>query len=114
MTTMTQLSLFDIDDEPAIARKSDPITSHAAAEDVKPRISQLQSAFLQALDDLGGGPATAREIAERAVAMQLHKEVESVRKRTAELERQHLIVLAGIQRCSVTGKLAEGWRAWKG
>ena len=109
---MTQLSLFD--DEPAIARKSDPVTSQTAAEEVKPRLGQLQSAFLQALDNLGGGPNTAREIAERAVAMGLHREVESVRKRAAELERQHLIVLAGIQRCGITGKLAEGWRAWKG
>jgi hypothetical protein len=111
---MNQLNLFDVDDGPQLARKADPVTSQAAAEEVRPRLSQLQSAFLQALDDLGGGPATAREVAERAVAMQLHREVESVRKRTAELERQHLIVLAGIQRCSVTGKLAEGWRAWRG
>ena len=105
---MNQLTLFG--DEPTLARASDPVTSHAAAEEVKPRISQLQSAFLQALDDLGGGPATAREIAERAVAMQLHKEVESVRKRTAELERQRQIVLSGLKRCSVTGEAARCWR----
>lgn len=112
--TMTQLSLFGDAIFEKLARQDDPLTSKQAAEEVKPRLSQLQSAFLQALDDLGGGPATAREVAERAVAMQLHREVESVRKRAAELERQHLIVLAGIQRCSVTGKMAEGWRAWKG
>jgi hypothetical protein len=109
---MTQLSLFD--DEPQLARAADPVTSQIAAEEVKPKRSQLQSAFLIALDALGGGPATAREIAERAVAMGLHKEVESVRKRSAELEKQHLIVMAGLERCKVTGKLAEAWRAWRG
>ena len=107
---MSQLELFGDAIFEKLAREDDPPTSKAAAEDIRPSIGRLQSAFLQALADLGGGPCTAREVAERAVAMGLHKEAESVRKRTAELERQHLIVLAGLQRCSVTGKLAEGWR----
>ena len=107
---MTQLSLFDDAMPEALHRQSDPVTSQAAAEEVKPRLGQLQSAFLQALDDLGGGPNTAREIAERAVAMGLHREVESVRKRAAELEDMRLIQVVEVRRCMITGKLAETWR----
>jgi len=111
---VNQLKLFGDSIFEKLARQDDPPTSKAAAEDIRPKLSGLREAFVLALADLGGGPATAREVAERAVAMQLHSEVESVRKRAAELERQHLIVLAGIQRCSVTGKMAEAWRVWKG
>lgn len=106
---MTQLSLFDIADEPAIARKSDPITSHAAATEIRPILGKLQAAFLAALRDLGG-TRTAREIAERAREMGLHGEVESVRKRSAELEEMRLIQVVEVRRCSVTGKVAESWR----
>jgi hypothetical protein len=35
---------------------------------------------------------------------------ESVRKRAAEVERVRMIKVVGIQRCGVTGKLAEAWR----
>jgi hypothetical protein len=42
--------------------------------------------------------------------MGLHGEVESVRKRAAELERLKFIELAELRRCPFTGKLAEGWR----
>ena len=56
---MTQLSLFD--DGPQLARQSDPVTSQAAAEEVRPKIGQLQQAFLAALAAIGK-PATAREI----------------------------------------------------
>lgn len=105
---MNQLTLFG--DEPTLARASDPVTSHVAAEEVKPRISQLQSAFLQALDDLGGGPATAREIAERAKEMGLVRETESVRKRSAELERLNLIRVVDVRRCAYTNKLAESFK----
>jgi hypothetical protein len=103
---MTQLSLFD--DEPAIARKSDPITSHAAATEIRPILGKLQAAFLAALRDIGQ-PATAREVGERAKAMGLVVEAESVRKRSAELERMRIVKMVGVQRCTVTGKLAEGW-----
>ena len=104
---MTQLSLFD--DEPAIARKSDPVTSHVAAKEIRPSIGKLQAAFLAALKDIGQ-PATAREIGERAKAMGLHGEPESVRKRAAELEGMRLIQVVEVRRCSVTNKIAETWR----
>jgi hypothetical protein len=104
---MNQLSLFDV--EPALARAGDPMTSRTAAEDVKPKIGQLQAAFLAALTAIGK-PATANEVGAKAVAMGLAVNAESVRKRLSEVERVRMIQLVGIQRCSVTNKLAEAWR----
>ena len=108
---MTQLSLFD--DGPQLSRLSDPVTSQAAAEDIRPKLSGLREAFVLALADLGGGPATAREIGERAKEMGLHAEVEWVRKRAAELDKAGLITFDELRRCGFTGKLAEGWRILK-
>ena len=105
---MTQLSLFD--DGPQLARQSDPVTSQAAAEEVRPKLHGLREVFLIALADLGG-IRTAREVGERAKEMGLHGEVESVRKRAAELERLKFIELAELRRCPFTGKLCEGWKA---
>jgi len=105
---MTQLSLFDIADEPAIARKSDPVTSHAAAAEIRPILGKLQAAFLAALKDMGG-TRTAREIAERARAMGLHGEVESIRKRSGELEEMRFIRVVGVRRCEYTNRVAEVW-----
>jgi len=104
---MNQLSLFD--DGPQLARQSDPVTSQAAAEEVRPKLHGLREVFLIALADLGG-IRTAREIGERAKEMGLHGEVESVRKRAAELERLKFIELAELRRCPFTSKLAEGWK----
>ena len=104
---MNQLSLFD--DGPQLARQSDPVTSQAAAEEVRPKIGQLQAAFLAALTAIGK-PATANEVGAKAVAMGLAVNAESVRKRLSEVERVRMIQLVGIQRCSVTNKLAEAWR----
>jgi hypothetical protein len=104
---MNQLTLFD--DGPQLARQSDPVTSQAAAEEIKPKIGQLQAAFLAALTAIGK-PATANEVGAKAVAMGLAVNAESVRKRLSEVERVRMIQLVGIQRCSVTNKLAEAWR----
>ncbi len=105
---MNQLTLFS-DDGPQLARQSDPVTSQAAAEEIKPKIGQLQAAFLAALTAIGK-PATANEVGAKAVAMGLAVNAESVRKRLSEVERVRMIQLVGIQRCSVTNKLAEAWR----
>ena len=107
---MTQLELFGDAIFEKLARQDDPPTSKQAAEEVKPKLSGLREAFVLALADLGGGPATAREIGERAREMGLHGEVESVRKRAAELDKAGLITFDELRRCSFTGKLAEGWK----
>ena len=107
---MTQLSLFDDSMPEVLVRQSDPVTSQAAAEDIKPKLSGLREAFVLALADLGGGPATAREIGERAKEMGLVRETESVRKRSAELERLNLIRVVDVRRCEYTNKLAETFK----
>ena len=104
---MGQLTLFD--DGPALARAGDPMTSRMAAAEIRPKVNQLQQAFLAALTAIGK-PATANEVAAKAVAMGLAVNAESVRKRAAEVERVRMIKVVGIQRCGVTGKLAEAWR----
>ena len=104
---MNQLTLFS-DDGPQLARQSDPVTSQAAAEEIRPKVGQLQAAFLAALTAIGK-PATANEVGAKAVAMGLAGNAESVRKRAAEVERVRMIKVVGIQRCGVTGKLAEAW-----
>jgi hypothetical protein len=104
---MIQMNLFD--DQPQLARQSDPVTSQAAAEEVRPKIGQLQQAFLAALAAIGK-PATAREIGERAKDLGLAKEPESVRKRAAELEEKRLISVVEVRRCEYTNKLAETWK----
>ena len=103
----TQINLFD--DGPQLARQSDPVTSQAAAEEVRPKIGQLQQAFLSALAAIGK-PATANEVGARAVAMGLAGNAETVRKRLAELRRNGLIQLAEEKRCNCTGQRAEAWR----
>lgn len=103
---MNQLSLFD--DGPQLARQSDPVTSQAAAEEVKPKIKQLQKAFLDALKNLGR-PSTAREVGERAKQIGLHNESESVRKRAKELERIGAVKNFGSRKCLITGKPAQVW-----
>ena len=104
---MNQLTLFG--DEPAIARASDPATSHAAAKEIRPCVGKLQAAFLAALKDLGGA-RTAREIAERARELGLHREPESIRKRASELEDMRMIQVVEVRRCSITNKVAESFR----
>jgi hypothetical protein len=84
------------------------VTSRTAAEEIKPKISQLQQAFLAALTAIGK-PATANEVGAKAVAIGLAVNAESVRKRAAEVERVRMVRVVGIQRCGVTGKLAEAW-----
>ena len=106
---MAQLSLFDDSVPEALARQSDPVTSKSAADEIRPSIGKLQAAFLAALKDLGGA-RTAREIAERARELGLHREPESVRKRAAELEDMRFIQVVEVRRCSVTNKVAETWR----
>lgn len=102
-----QMNLFDT--EPALARAADSVTSQQAAEEVRPKIGQLQQAFLAALADLNR-PSTAREIGERAKELGLVREPESVRKRSAELERMRMIEVVELRRCTFTNKLAETWR----
>lgn len=105
---MTQLELFGDAIFEKLARQDDPPTSKQAAEEIRPSIGKLQAAFLAALKDLGGA-RTAREIAERARELGLHREPESIRKRAAELEDMRFIRVVGVRRCEYTNRVAEVW-----
>lgn len=96
MMSQTQLGLFDEPDtfgpDPkALSRRTDPDTSHAAAELVN--LSELEKQFMQAFDQFNY-PPTAQEVADRAVpidgTMSIGAAVakrESIRKRAGELAK---------------------------
>lgn len=115
---MNQLSFFDTTPEPKnqygtplehkpLARATDPATSHAAVPS-RPKLGKIERQFLEALQSLGI-EATAREVAEEAKRLGAKAEIESIRKRSGELERDRWIRCVGTKRCSYTGKMAETW-----
>jgi hypothetical protein len=118
---MGQRTLFD-EAEPvavaAIARASDPVTSHKAAEETGKKLTKLHTGFFELLKflcDFRKKPVTANEVAEQCltsfpgVANQ-----ETWRKRAGELSSKEygaLIEVAGIRKCEVTGSSARTFRA---
>jgi len=113
---MNQLQLFesgvDISMKP-LSRRTDPVQSHVAAEQIIPKLNSLQSAFIQGLRMLPPS-ATAREVAELVKsAGGANCEVETIRKRSGELEDMGLIKPTGVRLCRVTGKLAEAFEVTK-
>jgi hypothetical protein len=115
-------TLFDIEPDPVghygypLARATDPETSKLAANDSKAKAGSLHQTIAKWLSEQSN-PLTAREIAEsvkRDCALQC--EVETIRKRVGELEDLTLdfrVVIAGVRKCSVTGKMAEIWEVVK-
>lgn len=81
---------------PPIARHSDPITSHKAAERIQPNITARQQQCLEVLRDFGQ-PMTSNELAKaccdrfcsdlRFDPLQFAKKLESFRKRADEIKR---------------------------
>ncbi|AMV34387.1 hypothetical protein VN12_19840 [Pirellula sp. SH-Sr6A] len=93
----TALDLFDWD-----ARRSDPETSHIAAEELSPRLRGLRLQFVEALTQLG--QATANEVA-AFVTSDPHL-AQSIRKRAKEIERHGFIRVVGVRACKQTGSKA--------
>lgn len=107
-----QQNLFD-DERPAkIVRDADPETSHAAAADIKPKLSVLESRMESVWRQ--NGPLTANEAAEIAVLTEytqsLGANAETLRKRYTGLLKKSRIVADGKKRCNITGKLATVYR----
>lgn len=92
---------FPVEDRRPIARESDPVTSHAGASHVRPKLVGLRAVFVETLRLLGRG--TANEVAAAAVGAGLVGNAESVRKRAKELVDLHWIKVVGSRPCSVTG-----------
>lgn len=108
-----QATLFDLEsDAPVLpkaeprkmARKTDPQTSHDAAEELAPKLAGVQIAVLAAIQDWPN--KTSRELAEK-----LGWETGAVNKRTSELEAAGCIKRHEERRCSISGKKAATWTA---
>jgi len=109
-----QPTLFD-DDRPAkIARDSDPDTSHAAADEMLPKLGKLESRLLSAFRRW---PKTAREAADDAARLfnclegdGKHTETESYRKRYTGLLKRGRIIADGVKTCRVSGKTVTAYK----
>ena len=107
-----QHTLFP-DERPAkIARASDPETSHDAAAEMLPKLSDLESLMLIAWRQ--EGPQTANEAAAiayyRRPANQPRTSPETLRKRYTGLLKKQRIVADGKKRCRISGKMATVYR----
>ena len=94
---MNQLTLFDIPASSApIARHSDPITSHKAAERIQRTVTARQLECLEVLRNYGQ-PMTSNELAKaccdrfcgelRVDPVQFAKKLDNYRKRADEIKR---------------------------
>lgn len=94
---MTQLTLFDAPTKsPPIARASDPITSHKAAERIQPTVTTRQLQCLAVLRQ-HGQPMTSNELAAlccdqfcsdlKVDRIQFAKKLDNYRKRADEIKR---------------------------
>jgi hypothetical protein len=108
--------LWDETDSVRLARKDDPETSKIAAAEAKIKSGLLHRTIAEWLSEQPE-PLTAREIAEGVKRdCEVKCEVETIRKRVGELEDLQLdfrVMIAGVRKCSVTGKLAEIWEVVK-
>jgi hypothetical protein len=100
---MRQLDLYH---EPAISRRTDPVTSHEAGDEIKPKLGLLHQ---RCLDALGTDQLTAAELAQRC-ASAYGGMAESYRKRMKELVRAGEIVELAARTCTVSGKNATVYR----
>jgi hypothetical protein len=85
----------------AAARKTDPQTSVAAANEIKPKITQRCQQFMEALEKLGS--ATANEVAQQASPDNIGL-FGSIRRRASDLHGWGKITIVARRKCEVTGK----------
>lgn len=85
--------LFDLVDS-AAARKSDPDTSHEAAEAATPSVWESQQATLEILRS-HGKPMTALQVEQIAAARELPHSSSRMRSTLSELHRKGLVQLVG-------------------
>lgn len=97
MTGTIDLPLF------ALARRTDPATSHTAASELAPKLNVLQQHMLAVLS-ASPVPLTAAEAARECVRVYGGMS-ESYRKRSGELVAKGLARVAGIKSCDVSGKV---------
>lgn len=110
-----QRSLFDeidLEPEPKLARDGDPETSHAAADEIAPKLGKVQlevlSVFRRSMSSLTANEAA--EVARRSTRDNA-KMCETYRKRCGELERKGLLRCVGKRTCNITGKQVQHYVA---
>lgn len=103
---MSQLGLFDNPPKTAIARRSDPKSSHDAAAAIAPKLKGLQALFYDTLKGWSNIPRTANEVAAKAIPYSTGERVfktmqrrESLRKRAKELVNAGIIRECGKRHC---------------
>jgi predicted transcriptional regulator len=99
--------LFDLGhpDVPPLARNTDPVESHLAARDIKPKLAAIHRWVLDLVRQHPG--LTAAELAQ-AVGV---GDVRKINRRLPELELMGLVRRLAQRACSVSGKLARPWAA---
>jgi len=105
---MKQKQLYDDERPPKLARDADPETSHDAAAEMLPKLSDLESRMESVWRH--NGPLTANEAADIAVLTEYTQALgatsETYRKRYDALLKKSRIVADGKKRCNISGKLA--------
>ena len=96
------MNLYDLAERP-LARPTDPATSHAAATEIAPKLSDIRAWALSLLREHPG--MTAVELCEAAGIGDVRK----VNRRLPELERDGLVRRGEARVCRVTGKRAQPW-----
>lgn len=91
----------------ALARGSDPATSHAAARRAASLIGEHEGRILYALRH--GGPGTSYDIADRCLGM---TQVQ-IARRMGELESRGKVRRTGSQRPGPTGRSCDVWEVVK-
>jgi len=93
----------------AVARSTDPATSHAAAKSVKVRESQTKVLGLLKI-----GAATDEELSNRAMAHGIRISPSGLRTRRCELVDLGLVVDSGVRVTTGTGRKAIVWAVANG
>lgn len=92
----------DLYDQP-LARAGDPITSHLAAEKIRPHLAALHEWTVRCVTETPG--ATQGELGRKYCENDPRK----IGRRLVEVERMGLLRRGDIRKCSISGRPAVTW-----
>lgn len=98
-----QVQLDLLDDAPPLARRTDPVTSHQAAESAAELQARQHRVILSALKQFGPSSKDRIAVLTRLTGVQ-------VCRRLPELERRQLAIPTGETAPSVSGRAERIWR----
>jgi hypothetical protein len=93
------------------ARASDPVTSHNAAAEIAPLLSELQTVVLDMFRQLE--PATSNEVAVTIEPGGNLGRINTLRRRASDLVQMKRLRVVGQRPCNVTGKTASVYEVVK-